>query len=51
MEILDEEPFLHKRLVSEMLYVKRHINDLNKQENTEDLHSTYLTILKNMPTV
>ena len=41
IEILDHEPFYHKRLVSEMLHIKRQKNSINLQTDTEGLHQSY----------
>jgi len=37
VEILDRERFLSKRLISEMIYIKRQKNSLNLQSDTEHL--------------
>ncbi|EFN62053.1 hypothetical protein EAG_01370, partial [Camponotus floridanus] len=37
VEILDEEAFLGKRLISEMIYIKRQKNALNLQSDTVKL--------------
>ncbi|EFN65551.1 hypothetical protein EAG_02161, partial [Camponotus floridanus] len=39
--ILDSESKFHKRLISEMLFIKRQSNDLNLQTDTECLHHSY----------
>ncbi|XP_018361384.1 PREDICTED: uncharacterized protein LOC108760084 [Trachymyrmex cornetzi] len=45
IEILDEEPCYRKRLVSEMLNIKRQKNSLNLQTDTEGLHKAYIPII------
>jgi len=42
--ILDKEKFLMKRLISEMLHIKRQ-SSLNLQSDTEYLHHAYVAIL------
>lgn len=44
VEILDNESFLNKRLISEMLFIKDK-NNLNLQTDAEDLYHPYLTIV------
>jgi hypothetical protein len=48
VKILDHEPFYHKRLVSEMLYIKRQKNSLNLQTDTEGLHHAYCNAVDNL---
>lgn len=48
VKILDHESFYHKRLVSEMLYIKRQKNSLNLQTDTENLHHSYCTAVDNL---
>lgn len=48
VEILDREPNLCKRLISEMIYIKRQRNGLNLQSDTEQLDHIYFPILENM---
>lgn len=45
IEILDNEPHLHKRLISEVLHIKRQRNSLNLQTDTKCLPDTYFTVL------
>jgi len=45
IEILDEEPCYSKRLISEILYIKKQKNSLNLQTDTEGLHKTYIPIV------
>jgi len=49
VEVLDNEPVLGKRLMSEMIFIKRQINGLNKQQDTENLNVAYQQIIENMP--
>ncbi|XP_071580549.1 uncharacterized protein [Temnothorax nylanderi] len=49
VEILDTEPSLRKRLISEMLYIKRQTSPLNKQKDTESLSAEYLPVLSLFP--
>jgi len=48
VEVLDHEPFYHKRLISEMLYIKRQKNSLNLQTDTEGLHYSYCNAVSNL---
>ncbi|KYN42549.1 hypothetical protein ALC56_03008 [Trachymyrmex septentrionalis] len=43
--ILDEEPSYKKRLISEMLHIKKQKNSLNLQTDTEGLNKAYLPII------
>ena len=43
--ILDEEPSYRKRLISEMLHIKKQKNSLNLQTDTEGLNKAYLPII------
>jgi len=45
VEILDVERYYHKRLVSEMLHIKRQKNGLNLQTDTECLDREYTFII------
>ncbi|KYN22422.1 hypothetical protein ALC57_05184 [Trachymyrmex cornetzi] len=45
VEILDEEPIYRKRLISEMVNIKKQTNSLNLQTDTEGLHRAYLPII------
>ena len=45
IKILDEEPCYRKRLISEMLNIKKQKNSLNLQTDTEDLHKVYILIV------
>jgi hypothetical protein len=49
VEILDTEPSLQKRLISEMLHIKRQASPLNKQKDTESLSTEYLPVLRLFP--
>lgn len=48
VQILDQELFLNKRLISEMLFIKRQQNSLNLQTDTERLPEMYSTIINNL---
>lgn len=48
MEILNEEHIYGKRMISEMIFIKRQINGLNLQSDTEGLHHTYLALIDNL---
>jgi len=45
VEILDKEPHYNKRLISEMIYIKKQTNSLNLQLDTERLNSIYFNII------
>ena len=49
--ILDCETSYKKRLISEMVFINRQINGLNKQEDTELLSDSYGPILDTLPLV
>ncbi|XP_029672401.1 uncharacterized protein LOC115241033 [Formica exsecta] len=51
VRILDSEKYLNKRLISEMLFIRRQINGLNLQTDTEGLHQTYITSLDKLPNI
>jgi len=44
-KILDTEPFFHKRLISEMIYIKEQKNGINCIKDTEMLDGSYFNIL------
>jgi len=44
-EILDIESSYNKRIVSEMIFIKKQINALNKQSDTDMLSDSYLPII------
>jgi len=48
VEILDSERFLGKRLISEMMFIKRQKNSINLQSDTEYLDEAYISILKKL---
>jgi len=48
VEILDKEWFLIKRLISEMIYIKRQNNRLNLQSDTECLDDGIISILNKL---
>ncbi|KYN35716.1 hypothetical protein ALC56_09916, partial [Trachymyrmex septentrionalis] len=45
VQILDEEPSYRKRLISEMLHIKKQKNSQNLQTDTESLHKAYIPII------
>jgi len=47
--ILDKEPSYVKRIISEMIYIKRQHRGLNKQSDTDLLSDTYLPIINILP--
>lgn len=49
-KILDEEPSFYKRIVSEMVHIKRQNAALNKQNDTALLSDEYLQVLNLFPT-
>lgn len=51
IKILDEENSYYKRTVSEMLYIKRQKEGINKQNDTEALPESYLPILNLFPPI
>ena len=48
VEILDTESNYHKRLISEMIYIKTQENSLNIMEDTESLNSMYFPLIKKL---
>jgi len=49
--ILDKESSYIKRTVSEMIFIKRQYNGLNKQSDTDLLSDVYLPIIESLPVV
>jgi len=47
--ILDKEPSYAKRIISEMIYIKRQQRGLIKQSDTDLLSDTYLPIINILP--
>jgi len=45
VEILDNERYLSKRLISEMLHITRQNDSLNLQSDTEFLHHAWVSVL------
>ncbi|KYM94591.1 hypothetical protein ALC62_14781, partial [Cyphomyrmex costatus] len=45
VEILDKESNYRKRIVSEMINIKKQKNSLNLQTDTENLHETYIPLI------
>ncbi|XP_024891393.1 uncharacterized protein LOC112467144 [Temnothorax curvispinosus] len=48
VKILDQEPSLSKRLISEMIYIKRQKDGLNLQTDTENLPETYVNVIEGL---
>jgi len=48
VKILDSERFLGKRLISEMMFIKRQKNGINLQSDTEYLDEAYISILNKL---
>jgi len=48
VEILDQERFLTRRLISEMIHIKRQNNSLNLQSDTENLDDGIISILNKL---
>jgi len=46
VEIVDIEPSYGKRLISEMIHIKKQVHGLNKQSDTELLSDIYLPIIE-----
>ncbi|XP_067216923.1 reticulocyte-binding protein homolog 1 isoform X1 [Linepithema humile] len=51
VKILDKEPTYRKRLISEMIHIKRHTQAINKQSDTDFLPNTYLPTLRSLPPI
>jgi len=49
VKILDKEPSYKKRLISEMIHIKKQHNSINKQTDTESFPDSYLPIINNFP--
>jgi len=49
VKILDNERFLGKRLILEMLHIQLQQSSLNLQADTDFLHHDYARILKKIP--
>jgi len=47
--ILDSEQSYYKRMISEMIHIKRQENGLNKQSDTERFPEIYLPIIEKNP--
>ena len=45
VEVLDSKPILGKRLISEMIFIQRQKNSLNKQQDTDGLNVAYRQII------
>jgi len=48
VKILDSERFLGKRLVSEMMFIKKQKSGINLQSDTEHLDDAYILILSKL---
>ncbi|KYQ50966.1 hypothetical protein ALC60_09904, partial [Trachymyrmex zeteki] len=48
VEILDREASYNKRLISEMVHIKRQTHGLNKQNDTDSLPESYLNIIQSL---
>jgi len=46
VEILDEEIHYNKRIISEMIHIKKQSYSLNLQHNTDSLDSIYFDIIR-----
>jgi len=46
IEILDEEIHYNKRIISEMVHIKKQSYSLNLQRNTDSLDSIYFDIIR-----
>ena len=46
MKILDSESSYNKRLISEMIHIKKQKQDLNRQNALESLPESYLPIIQ-----
>jgi hypothetical protein len=48
VKILDEERYLGKRLISEVLFINKQNNGLNLKSDTDSLHQSYFDILQKL---
>jgi len=48
VKILDSESSYNKRLISEMIYIKRQKQGLNRQNDTESLPESYLPVIQSL---
>jgi len=46
VEILDEEIRYNKRIISEMIHIKKQSHSLNLQQDTDSLDSIYFDIIR-----
>ncbi|XP_025269898.1 uncharacterized protein LOC112639584 [Camponotus floridanus] len=51
VQVLDETSSYYKRLIYEMLFIKRQKNGLNLQTDTENVPSLYLDIINKLPKI
>ena len=42
IKVLDEEPCYNKQLISEMINIKKQVNNLNLQTDTEDFNKAHI---------
>jgi len=49
IKILDKEQTYHKRLISEMIHIKKQTSSINKQNDTEQFPDIYLPYIKIHP--
>ncbi|KYN05241.1 hypothetical protein ALC62_03844 [Cyphomyrmex costatus] len=49
VEILDMEPSYKKRLISEMVHIKKQTHGINKQNDTESLPDCYTNMIHSLP--
>jgi len=45
VKILDKEHFYYNRITSEMIHIKKQINGINKQNDTEQFPDIYLPLI------
>jgi len=50
VKVLDIENNYYKRIISEMIHIKRHNNNINKQTDTDLFPDTYIPIVQKFPT-
>jgi len=49
IKIIDNERSYKKRIISEMVHIKKQLQGLNKQSDTDLLPNSYLPILEHLP--
>ena len=45
VQILEKEPNTRKRLISEMIHIKKNRNCINEQTDTDNLNNVYLPLI------